>query len=113
MKNDKSEKRNKTSLKKNDIVVVTTGKDKGKQGKILGVDLEKNRVLVEGINFLTHYERPSQQNQKGGISKKEGSIAISNVMLHCSKCDRGVRIRNAKIEEGSKSRVCSKCGDII
>jgi len=103
----------KIKLRKNDIVSVITGKDKGKQGKILEVNTQTNRVLVEGINLLTHYERPSQQNQKGGISKKEGFISSSNVQLYCAKCNRPVRTKNGTVEQGMKNRICVKCGDII
>ncbi len=111
--NKKSEKSLKTLIKKNDQVMVITGKDKGKQGKVLDVDLARQRVYVEGINFLTHYERPTQQNQKGGITKKEGSVALSNIMLYCPKCDKGVRTRVICDEGRIKNRVCVKCGDII
>lgn len=111
MKTDKTSPKRK--LRKNDAVCVITGKDKGKQGKILEIDVEKQRVLVEGVNYLTHYERPSQQNQKGGISKKEGFIACSNVQLYCPKCNKPVRTRCGNIEQGTKNRICVKCGDII
>lgn len=100
-------------LKKNDQVVVIAGKDKGKQGKILDINRDKGRAYVEGVNYVTHYERPTQQNPKGGLSKKEGSIAVSNLQLYCLKCDKGVRIRNSVTPEGQKNRVCAKCGDII
>lgn len=107
------EEKIKIRLKKADQVQVIAGKDKGKIGKILEVLKEKNQVIVEGVNFLTNYERPTQQNQKGGLSKKEGPIHISNVLLYSPHCEKGVRIRNKKAEDGSKLRVCSKTGDVI
>lgn len=105
--------KNKLKLKKNDQVFVIAGKDKGKQGKILEVNRAKQRVLVEGVNLLTNYERPTQQNQKGGIIKKEGFLSVSNVMLFCPKCDKGVRTRSLVSDDGVKNRTCAKCGDII
>ncbi len=102
-----------TRLKKNDTVQVVAGRDKGKRGKVLEIIKEKGRIFVEGINYVTHCERPTQQNPKGGLSKKEGSVAISNVQLYCSKCDKGVRVQNKITAEGQKNRVCAICGDII
>ncbi|MDX9703340.1 MAG: 50S ribosomal protein L24 [Candidatus Auribacterota bacterium] len=100
-------------LKKNDTVQIIAGRDKGKLGKILEINKEKGRVYVEGINYLTYCERPTQQNPKGSISKKEGSVSVSNMLLYCPKCDKGVRIGNKKTAEGLKNRVCTICGDII
>lgn len=102
-----------TRLKKNDLVVVLTGKNKGKQGKILEINAVVNKAYVEGINYQTNYERPTQQNPKGSITKKEGPVHISNISLFCPKCDKGVRTRNVISEEGIKNRVCAVCGDII
>lgn len=72
---------NKIKLKKNDMVRVITGKDKGRQGKILFIDRKKNRVIVEGINFVSKHQKPNRTNAQGGIIKKEAAIHISNVML--------------------------------
>lgn len=101
----------KVLLKKNDVVVVINGKDKGKTGKILKVIPEKKRVIVEKINFVKEFIRRDQsKNIQGGIMEKEASIHVSNVMLYCSECGQGVRVRSDRMEDGSKSRVCSKCG---
>ena len=97
-------------LKKGDKVIVITGKDKGKEGKILSVDRKKNKVIVEGINMVTKHVKPNHVNQTGGIINKEAYIHASNVMyLHNGKPTRlGVIIKNNK-----KLRVAKKTGEII
>jgi large subunit ribosomal protein L24 len=97
-------------LRKNDIVVVKKGKDRGKSGKILAVFPEKNRVLVEKINFSKQFIRPDRsKNVQGGIMEKEAPIHVSNLMLFCSECSQGVRVRQKVLEDGTKVRICSKC----
>jgi large subunit ribosomal protein L24 len=101
---------NRIAIKKNDTVVVITGKDKGKSGKVLKVLPEKNRVIVEKLNFSKEFIRRDQsKNIQGGIMDKEAPIHVSNVMIFCSECGQGVRIRTKKLEDGSKIRVCGKC----
>jgi len=98
------------SLKKNDMVVVIAGKDKGKTGKILKVIPEKNRVVVEKVNFAKEFIRPDRsRNIQGGIMEKEAPIHVSNLMLFCSECGQGVRVRNRTLKDGSKVRLCGKC----
>jgi large subunit ribosomal protein L24 len=100
----------KIQLKKNDIVVVLKGKDKGKTGKVLKLFPEKNRVIVERINFAKHFVKADRsKNTQGGIMEKETPIDVSNVMLFCADCGRGVRVRNRTLQDGTKSRFCSKC----
>lgn len=97
-------------LKKNDVVIVHSGKDKGKTGKILKVIPEKKRVVVEKINFIKEFiKRDQSRNIQGGIMEKEAPIHISNLMLYCSDCGQGAKIRNKRLEDGSKIRVCAKC----
>ncbi len=97
-------------LKKNDIVIIKKGKDKGKSGKILAVFPEKSRVLVEKINFAKQFIRPDRsKNIQGGIMEKEAPLHVSNVMLFCSECGQGVRVRQKTLEDGTKIRICSKC----
>jgi len=97
-------------IKKNDTVIVTAGKDKGKTGKVLNVIPEKNRVVVEKLNFVKEFIRRDQgKNIQGGIMEKEGPIHVSNVQIYCSECAQGVRVRAKKLEDGRKVRVCSKC----
>ena len=97
-------------VKKDDTVVVLTGKDKGKSGKILKVITKKNRVVVEGINMIKKHQKPTQANPEGGIINKEAPIHISNVLLFCPSCGKGVRTRK-KIDGDRKIRVCIKCGN--
>ena len=104
----------KISLKKNDLVVVIRGKDKGKQGKILKLIPETNRIIVERVNFLKHFVKADRsRNQQGGVMEKEAPIAVSNVMLYCSECGQGVRARTRRLEDGSKTRLCHRCETMI
>lgn len=99
-----------TKLKTGDNVVVITGKNKGKQGKILVVDRKKGRVLVEGVNMISKHQKANAQNQQGGIIRKENYIDASNVMyLHDGKATR----IGAKIEDGKKLRVAKSTGEVI
>ncbi|MBN1223139.1 MAG: 50S ribosomal protein L24 [Candidatus Aminicenantes bacterium] len=101
---------NKMRLRKNDEVIVIAGKDKGKTGKVLKVIPEKQRVIVEKINFSKEFIRRDQsKNIQGGIMEKEAAIHISNLRPYCSECGQGVRINSKKLDDGSKIRVCSKC----
>ncbi len=98
-----------THIKKNDIVVVMTGKDKGKKGKVLRVfPLEKN-ALVEGVNYIKKHTRRTKQDNPGGIIQKEGPTHISNIMLHCSNCKKPVRTFFKILGDNSKIRLCKKC----
>ncbi len=100
-------------LAKGDTVLVVTGNDKGKTGKVLAVFTDKERVIVEGVNFIKRHTRPSQQNPQGGILEREAAIHVSNAMLYCSKCGRGTRVRHDVLADGSKVRVCAHCGEVI
>lgn len=100
----------KLALKKGDMVVVRKGKDKGKTGKVLMILPEKNRVIVEKINFVKEFIRPDRsKNIQGGIMEKESPLAAANVMIFCSDCGQGVRIKKKVLEDGSRIRVCKKC----
>ncbi len=97
-------------LKKDDVVMVIKGKDKGKTGKILKVIPEKKRAIVEKVNFVKEFIRPDRsKNIQGGIMEREASIQVSNLMLYCSECGQGVRVRKKMLEDGGKIRICSKC----
>ncbi|WP_352419130.1 50S ribosomal protein L24 [Proteiniborus sp.] len=100
-------------VKKGDTVVVISGKDKGKKGKVLAAIPKDNRVIVEGINMLTKHKKPNQQLQQGGIIHQEGPIHVSNVMLYCNKDKTGVRVGHKFLENGEKVRVCRKCGEVL
>mgnify|MGYP000907711097 CR=1 FL=1 len=99
-------------VKKGDKVVVITGSDKGKIGKILTSMPKQNRVIVEGVNMQTKHQKQTREMQQAGIIHKEGPINASNVMLYCDKCKSGVRTQ-AKIENGKKVRACKKCGTVL
>lgn len=104
---------NKLHVKKDDLVMVIAGKDKGKTGKVLRVMPEKGRVLVENLNIVKRHTRPSQAHTEGGIVEKEAAIAISNVQLLCQACNKPVRTGVRMLEDGSKTRFCKKCSEIV
>ena len=97
------------NVKKNDTVVVLSGKDKGKKGKVLSVDPESRKVIVEGINVASRHQKPRKQGEEGGIIKKETPIYACKVMTVCPKCDKATRVAH-KIVDGKKVRVCKHCG---
>ena len=100
---------NKMSIRKDDLVVVLSGKDKGKQGKVLGTVPGSLKVVVEGINMVTCHVKPRKQGETGGIVQREAAMYASKVQVVCPKCNKGTRIAH-KIENGKKSRVCKHCG---
>lgn len=100
-------------IKKNDTVLVTSGRERGKRGKVSHVFPDKNRAVVEGINIVKRHSRPRGLGQPGGIIEKEASLHLSNLMLVCTKCDRPVRVGFTNLEDGSKVRVCRKCGEVV
>ena len=99
----------KRKIRKNDEVRVMTGKETGKQGKVLEVDAKKGRLIIEGLNMVKKAMRKTQKNQKGGIAEIEASLNISNVMIICKKC--GPTRVGYKTDGGTKSRICRKCGE--
>lgn len=100
------------SLKKNDLVQVIAGREKGKSGKILRVDAKNTRVLIEKLNTVKRHVKPSQKYPQGGIIEKETGIHYSNVLLMCPKCARGVRFKISQdAKSGKKSRVCKRCSE--
>ena len=103
----------KTHIKKNDLVMVTNGREKGKSGRVLKVLPEKERVIIEKINFIKRHSRPHGQQKRGGILEKEAPLHISNVMLLCEKCNKPVRIGHRRHEGVKKARFCKKCGEIF
>lgn len=100
-------------IKKNDKVIVLTGKEKGKIGTVLKSDSEKGRVIVEKINIVKRHSKPGGANAQGGIIEKEAPIHISNIMLVCSKCAEPSRIGKKILEDGSKVRFCKKCNELL
>ncbi len=101
----------KINIKKNDNVIVTAGKEKGKRGKVLKVVPEKKRVIVEKVNFVKKHQRPTSAQKQGGIVEKEGLLHISNVMIFCDRCGKGVRLRHQRLADGKTVRICAGCGE--
>ena len=99
-------------VKSGDKVVVISGKDKGKTGKIMRVLPKENRVIIEGVNMITKHKKPAGPTSPGGIVKYEAPINASKVMYYCDKDNTGVRVGH-KIENGKKTRVCKKCGKVL
>ena len=99
-------------IKKGDIVVVTSGDNKGKQGRVIEVNRDKDTVIVEGINMITRHRKPSAQNPQGGIEKREAGIHVSNVMVLDAK-GNATRIGRRKNEEGKLERFAKKTGEAI
>lgn len=103
----------KVHVKKGDTVLVLRGKDAGKKGKVLSVLPEKQRVIVEKVNIVKRHSRPTRQLPQGGIIEKEAPIHASNVMLICGKCHRPTRVGRRFLEDGTKVRLCKKCGEVL
>ena len=101
----------KVHVRKNDTVIVISGKDKGKTGEVLKVIPKTGRVIVKGVNIVKKHQKPNKQNMQGGIVEMEAAINSSKVMLYCEKCKKAIRISNKIMEDGSKVRVCKKCGE--
>ena len=96
-------------VKKDDTVVVISGDDKGKKGKVLKVSPAEKKVIVDGVNVVTKHAKPRRQGEAGGIMKVEGAIYADKVQLYCAKCDKATRVAH-KTVDGKKVRVCVKCG---
>ena len=99
----------KLHIKRDDTVVVLSGDDKGKQGKVIATAPEEGKVIVEKANVVKKHVKPRKQGEAGGITEVEGAIYASKVQLWCPDCKKGVRIKHS-IVDGKKVRVCPKCG---
>ena len=97
------------NIKRDDKVIGMSGKDKGKEGKVLSADPKNNKVVVEGVNVATKHQKAMKQGQQGGIIKVETPIYACKVQLVCPKCGKGTRVAH-KLVDGKKVRVCKKCG---
>ena len=97
------------NIRKDDKVVVISGKDKGKEGKVLVAQPKAGKVIVEGVSVASKHQKPRKQGEEGGIIKMETPIYACKVMVVCPKCGKPTRVAH-KIEGGKKSRVCVKCG---
>ena len=103
-----------TPIRKNDNVVVIAGKDRGKRGRVLRLVPGKNRLIVEGVNFVKKHTRPNpRQNVKGGIVEREAPFHVSNVQLVCPECGAPTRIGRRLLGDGRKVRICRKCDGVV
>ncbi|CAI8032434.1 50S ribosomal protein L24 [Geodia barretti] len=103
-----------TPVRKNDNVVVVTGKDRGKRGRVLKVVPARNRLVVEGVNFIKRHTRPNpQRNIKGGVVEREGTVHASNVQIICPECGAPTRIGHQLLGDGRKIRICRKCDGAV
>jgi large subunit ribosomal protein L24 len=100
-------------IKKNDVVMVIAGKEKGKSGKIMRMIPKKDRVIVEKLNMIKRHMKPGAQSRQGGILEREAPIHISNLMLVCSKCTDPTRVGYKVLDDGKKVRYCKSCGEVI
>ncbi len=100
-------------IKKEDTVHVTTGKYKGRTGRVLRVDKAKSSILIEKINVIKKHMKPNKTYTQGGIIEKEAPIQLSNVMLVCPKCGKPTRVGATVFEGGNKHRTCKKCKEVI
>jgi large subunit ribosomal protein L24 len=103
-----------TPIRKNDNVVVTTGKDRGKRGRVVRLEPEKNRLVVEGVNMIKRHTRPNpQKNVKGGVVEREAALHASNVQLVCPECGKPTRLGSRFLGDGRKVRICRKCEGVV
>ena len=103
-----------TPIRKNDTVLVVTGKDRGKRGRVLKIVPDDNRLIVEGVNMIKRHTKPNpRSNIKGGIVEREASVHASNVQLVCPECGAQTRVGRKILGDGRKVRVCRKCEGVV
>ena len=100
-------------IRKDDTVVVITGKDKGKKGKVLSTHPAAGKVVVEGVNFATKHVKPRKMGDPGGIIEAEGAMYVSKVQVICPACKKPTRVGHKKLADGSKQRICKRCGETL
>ncbi len=100
-------------IRKNDSVMVITGKERGKTGKVLRVLPDKDAIIIERINLVKRHSKPRGPQQPGGIVEKEASIHVSNLMIMCDKCNAPVRMGTKILSDGKKIRICRRCGEAL
>jgi large subunit ribosomal protein L24 len=103
-----------TPIRRNDNVVVITGKDRGKRGRVLKVVPSTNRLIVEGVNFIKRHTKPNPQRQiKGGVVEREAPVHASNVQVVCPECGKATRVGRKILGDGRKVRICRKCEGVV
>jgi large subunit ribosomal protein L24 len=100
-------------LRKNDKVIILSGKEKGKIGSVLKIDAEKSNAIVEKLNIVKRHSKAGARGAKGGIIEKESPIHLSNLMLVCNKCAEPARVGKKILDDGTKVRTCKKCGELL
>lgn len=103
--------KNKVHVKKGDTVLVLSGKDKGKKGKVVAVVPDQRKVIVDGVNVVSMHKKPKKQGDVGGIIKKEAPLYASKVINVCPKCSKPTRLAHKILQNGDKVRVCKHCGE--
>ena len=104
---------NNLHIKKGDTVMINSGADKGKKGKVLEVLPKDNKVVVEGVNVRSKHTKPRRAGEAGGIIKAEVAINAAKANPFCAKCGKGTRVKTSVKNDGTKVRVCAKCGEEI
>ena len=99
------------NIRKNDSVMVISGRERGKTGKVLRVIPDRDAAVIERVNLVKRHARARGPQQPGGIVEKEAPIRLSNVMLMCDKCNAPVRVGSKLMPDGDKARICRRCGD--
>jgi large subunit ribosomal protein L24 len=103
-----------TPIRRNDTVVVITGKDRGKRGRVLRVVAAKNRLVVEGVNLIKRHTKANPQRQvKGGVVEREAALHASNVQFICPECGKPTRLGRSILSDGRKVRICRKCEGVV
>ena len=102
---------NKLHVKKDDTVLILSGDDKGKQGKVLEVSPKEGKVIVEGLNMVKKHVKPRKMGDQGGIVEAEGAIYAAKVQVVCPSCKKATRVAHKLLDDGSKIRVCKHCGE--
>ena len=100
-------------IRRNDSVMVITGKERGKTGKVLRIHRDQNSVIIERVNLVKRHTKPRGPQQPGGIVEKEAAIDASNVMILCDKCNAPVRVGRKILSDGKKIRICRRCNEAL
>ena len=100
-------------IKKDDTVLVITGKDKGKKGKVRFAYPDNKRIMIEGINMVKKHAKAKQQVKQAGIIERESPVNVASVMLLCAKCNKPARVGYKTLQDGRKARVCRVCGEVV
>ena len=106
--------RTQVAIRRNDNVVVTAGRDRGKQGRVLKVVPDRNRVVVEGVNIIKRHTKPNPSRQiQGGLVEREAALHASNVQIVCPECGKPTRVGRRLLGDGRKVRICRKCEGVV